>query len=41
MSNQLNRSERLVELDAAKFIAMLLMMVGHALDALVRPDQLM
>lgn len=40
MSNQLKRSERLVELDAAKFIAMLLMMVGHALDALVRPDQL-
>lgn len=40
MSNQAKRSERLVELDAAKFIAMLLMMVGHVLDALVRPDQL-
>jgi uncharacterized membrane protein len=33
-------SQRLYELDAAKFVAMLLMIVGHALDALVRPDEL-
>jgi uncharacterized membrane protein len=34
------QTNRLYELDAAKFIAMLLMMVGHVLDALVRPSEL-
>ncbi len=33
-------TNRLYELDAAKFIAMLLMMIGHVLDALVRPSEL-
>ncbi len=33
-------SRRLFELDAAKFIAMLFMMTGHVLSALVQPEQL-
>lgn len=37
---QYAQTNRLYELDAAKFIAMLLMMIGHVLDALVRPLEL-
>ncbi|MDW8075204.1 MAG: heparan-alpha-glucosaminide N-acetyltransferase domain-containing protein [Bacteroidota bacterium] len=33
-------TERLAELDAAKFLAMVAMVTGHVLDALVRSDQL-
>ncbi len=33
-------TSRLFELDAAKFLAMLFMIVGHVLDALVRPVEL-
>ncbi|GIV55139.1 MAG: hypothetical protein KatS3mg039_1657 [Candidatus Kapaibacterium sp.] len=33
-------SQRLYELDAAKFVAMLFMMAGHVLSALVLPEQL-
>ncbi|MEN3027531.1 MAG: heparan-alpha-glucosaminide N-acetyltransferase domain-containing protein, partial [Chlorobiota bacterium] len=40
LAASMQKSERLVALDAVRFVAMLLMIQGHTLDALVAPTEL-